>query len=129
MGAQTEHIIKELQHFQNNIVYCFEDWPHPTYKRIYILILFVLEFDLPCTTLLVTYMWIIKFLKDKDNKMNHYVLLHKRLIQKERPHQKNCKLLSALCLTFFICYLSSKLYHHIVRRMRYLNIYRFVSKN
>jgi hypothetical protein len=111
VNVQAESILKELQHFQNNIVYCFEEWPHPTYKRTYILILFVLEFVLPCTTLLVTYIWIIKFLKDQDNKMNHYELLHKRLIQKERPHQKNCKLLSALCLTFIICYLPLSLFN------------------
>lgn len=83
--------------------YCYEQWSDTLYKRIYILILFVLEFVLPCLTMLITYIWIIRFLKIQDNKMNHYEMLHKRLVQKERHHQKSCKLLSALCLTFIIC--------------------------
>jgi hypothetical protein len=83
--------------------YCVENWTDSTPKRIYILILFFLEFALPCLAMLVTYIWIIRFLKEQDEKMNHYELLHKRLIQKEKRHQKNCKLLSSLCLTFIIC--------------------------
>jgi hypothetical protein len=88
-----------------NTKYCYERWSDTTYKRVYILILFVLEFVLPCLTMLITYIWIIRFLKVQDNKMNHYQMLHKRLVQKEKHHQKNCKLLSALCVTFIICFL------------------------
>lgn len=95
----------------NNLIYCVEDWPQPIYKRIYILVLFTLEFVLPCICILVTYIWIIRFLKANDNKMSHYEILRIRLIQKERPHQKNCKLLSALCITFITCYLPLSLFN------------------
>ena len=89
----------------HNLIYCVEEWPNRTLKRIYILILFIVEFVLPCIILLITYIWIIRFLKANDLKMSHYEMLRRRLIQSERPHQKNCKLLSALCITFIICYL------------------------
>lgn len=88
---------------QENSIYCFENWSDPVHKRVYILVLFVLEFVLPCLAMLVTYIWIIRFLKMHDDKMNHYELLHKRLVQKEKHHQKNCKILSVLCLTFIVC--------------------------
>ena len=43
--------------------------------------------------------------------MSHYEQLRKRLIQKERPHQKNCKLLSALCIAFIVCCLPLSLFN------------------
>lgn len=94
-----------------NRKYCVEYWSDTFYKRVYILILFGLEFMLPCFSMLITYIWIIKFLKVHDSRMSHYEILRKRLIQKERPHQKNCKLLSALCLTFIICCLPLSLFN------------------
>ncbi|CAF0868136.1 unnamed protein product [Brachionus calyciflorus] len=97
--------------FQNNRKYCVENWTDTFYKRIYILVLFFLEFVLPCLSMLVTYIWIVKFLKKHDDKMSHHELLRKKLIQKERPHQKNCRLLSALCLTFIICCLPLSLFN------------------
>jgi hypothetical protein len=88
----------------DNPVYCYEEWSYTFYKRAYILTLFVLEFVLPCLSMLITYIWIIRFLKIQDDKMsNYYELLHKKLVQKEGHHRKNCKLLSVLCITFIIC--------------------------
>jgi hypothetical protein len=93
--------------------YCVESWANPSHKRIYILILFGLEFVLPCLCMLVTYIWIIQFLKIQHDRMTHYEMLRKKLIQKERPHQKNCKLLSSLCLTFIVCCLPLSLFNII----------------
>ena len=95
----------------NTIYYCVEHWKYPSLKRIYILILFCLEFVLPCVAMLTTYMWIVKFLKVQDDKMSHYEQLRKKLIQKERPHQKNCKLLSSLCIAFIVCCLPLSLFN------------------
>ncbi len=61
--------------------------------------------------MLTTYMWIVKFLKVQDDKMSHYEQLRKKLIQKERPHQKNCKLLSSLCIAFIVCCLPLSLFN------------------
>jgi hypothetical protein len=95
----------------NNLMYCVENWPVIAHKRVYISILFFLEFCLPCLSMLVTYIWIIRFLKEQDDRMNHYDMLRKRLLQKEKRHQKNCKLLSSLCLTFIICCLPLSLFN------------------
>ncbi len=43
--------------------------------------------------------------------MSHYEQLRKKLIQKERPHQKNCKLLSSLCIAFIVCCLPLSLFN------------------
>ena len=94
-------------------IYCVENWDSQTYRRIYVLILFSLEFVLPCMSMLVTYIWIIRFLKVQHIRMSHHELLRKKLIQKEKPHQKNCKLLTALCLTFTICCLPLSLFNII----------------
>ncbi len=93
--------------------YCVENWEHPVHKRIYILILFCLEFVLPLLCMLVTYIWIVCFLKVQNDRMSHYELLRKKLIQKDKPHQKNCKLLSALCLVFIVCCLPLSLFNII----------------
>lgn len=61
----------------DNKIYCLEDWREPNLKRIYILILFVLEFVLPCICMLTTYIWIVRFLKVQDDKMSHYEVLRK----------------------------------------------------
>ena len=103
MQARNDWDILAHKMSTENPIYCFETWPHPIYKRIYILVLFVLEFVLPCIVMLVTYIWIVRFLKAQDDKMNHYELLRKRLMQKERQHHKSCKILSVLCVTFIIC--------------------------
>lgn len=94
-----------------NVEYCVESWEVLEHKRVYILVLFVLEFFLPCLTMLVTYIWIIRFLKAQDDRMNHYEMLRKRLLRNEKRHQKNCKLLSALCLTFIICCLPLSIFN------------------
>nr|QVK45891.1 G protein-coupled receptor [Proales similis] len=99
-----------ISKFENKL-YCVEKWPEPAYKQLYILVLFFLEFVLPSVTLLFTYISIIRFLKAQDDRMNHYEVLRKRLIKKERPHQRNCKLLSALCITFIVCYLPLSLFN------------------
>ena len=96
---------------EHNLVYCVEHWENPTLKRFYILILFGLEFVLPFVSMLITYVWIVQFLRAQNDKMSHYEQLRKKLIQKERPHQKSCKLLSALCLTFIICCLPLSLFN------------------
>lgn len=96
---------------EHNLIYCVEHWENPTLKRVYILILFGLEFVLPFVSMLITYVWIIQFLRAQNDKMSHYEQLRKKLIQKERPHQKSCKLLSALCLTFIICCLPLSLFN------------------
>ena len=111
--------LKQLLNFPFNLgvekdkKYCVEDWDDLSHKRIYILILFGLEFVLPCLCMLITYIWIIRFLKEQNDRMSHYEMLRKKLIQKERPHQKNCKLLSSLCLTFIICCLPLSLFNII----------------
>lgn len=99
-----------LPEFENNM-YCVENWADPYHKRVYILILFCLEFVLPCLCMFITYIWIIRFLKIQNDRMSHYEMLRKKLIQKERPHQKNCKLLSALCITFIVCCLPLSLFN------------------
>lgn len=91
--------------------YCVENWKNPSHKRVYILILFCLEFVLPCLCMLITYIWIIRFLKVQNDRMSHYEMLRKKLIQKERPHRKNCKLLSSLCLAFIVCCLPLSLFN------------------
>ncbi len=91
--------------------YCVEDWVNPEYKRVYILILFCLEFVLPLLCMLITYIWIVRFLKVQNDRMSHYEMLRKKLIQKDKPHQKNCKLLSALCLAFIVCCLPLSLFN------------------
>lgn len=109
--TNTLNMLNMNSFFDENRKYCVENWTDTFYKRIYILILFSLEFVLPCLSMLITYIWIIRFLKIHDSRMSHYEILRKRLIQKERPHQKNCKLLSALCLTFIICCLPLSLFN------------------
>ena len=104
-----EHMINEFS--DRNPIYCVDNWSIVTHKRIYICILFFLEFLLPCLSMLVTYIWIIRFLKAQDDRMDHYDMLKKRLLQKEKRHQKNCKLLSALCLTFIVCCLPLSLFN------------------
>jgi hypothetical protein len=97
----VESVINQFS--EKNLMYCVENWDVVAHKRIYISVLFFLEFALPCLSMLVTYIWIIRFLKAQDDRMNHYDMLRKRLLQKEKRHQKNCKLLSSLCLTFIVC--------------------------
>lgn len=101
----------KMTFFQNNRKYCVENWSDTFYKRLYILVLFFLEFVLPCLSMFITYFWIISFLKKHDDKMSHHEQLRRKLIKKERPHQKNCRLLSALCLTFIICCLPLSLFN------------------
>jgi hypothetical protein len=105
----VESVIHQFS--EKNLMYCVENWPVIGHKRIYILILFFLEFVLPCLSMLVTYIWIIRFLKVQDDRMNHYDMLRKRLLQKEKRHQKNCKLLTSLCLTFIVCCLPLSLFN------------------
>jgi hypothetical protein len=93
------------------IIYCYEEWYDINYKRIYILILFFVEFVLPCICMLITYIWIIQFLQRQHTRMSHYELLRKRLIQKNKPHQKSCKLLSSICLTFIVCCLPLSIFN------------------
>ncbi|RNA26422.1 neuropeptide F receptor-like [Brachionus plicatilis] len=101
----------KMTFFQNNRKYCVENWSDTFYKRLYIMVLFFLEFVLPCLSMFITYFWIVSFLKRHDDKMSHHEQLRRKLIQKERPHQKNCRLLSALCLTFIICCLPLSLFN------------------
>ena len=114
---QSAEIGYDLDFYSKNLGptnnYCVESWSNPSHKRVYILILFCLEFVLPCLCMLITYIWIIRFLKMQHNRMTHYEMLRKKLIQKERPHQKNCKLLSSLCLTFIVCCLPLSLFNII----------------
>lgn len=91
--------------------YCIETWSMVLLKRTYILVLFFLEFVLPCICMLVTYIWIILFLRQQHTRLSHYELLRKRLIQKDKPHKKSCKLLSVLCLIFIICCLPLSIFN------------------
>jgi len=105
--------LRNIYATNKNVNLCVENWPDPFYKRIYVLTLFGLEFFLPCLTMLVTYIWIIRFLKKHDQQMiKHEQTKNKIPIEriKSRNHS-NCLLLTSLCLAFIVCSLPLSLFN------------------
>ena len=98
-----------------NVNLCVENWPYPYQKRIYVFTLFGLEFFLPCLTMLITYVWIIRFLKKHDQRMLNHVQINGRKSKASKSSrssretkstkscQRNCLYFTSLCLAFIIC--------------------------
>jgi hypothetical protein len=105
--------LRNIYSENENVNLCVENWSYPYQKRIYVLILFGLEFFLPCLTMLVTYVWIIRFLNKHDQRMlNHEQMKNNVSTAKIKSrHQRNCLLLTSLCLAFIICSLPLSLFN------------------
>ena len=105
---------------QNEKQLCVENWPYPYFKRVYVFTLFGLEFFLPCLTMLITYVWIIRFLKKHDQRMlNHEKInISNSNIANDSSdlptkHHKRLKflLMTSFCLSFTICSLPLSLFN------------------
>ena len=97
----------------SNKEYCVENWPYHNLKRIYVIILFFLEFILPCITMITTYIWMIRFLKNQETRMLNYEITRRisTANKKQSKNQKNCLLLTSLCLSFILCSLPLSLFN------------------